>query len=333
MTVHLISVGLSVLKHLHDPSVKLADKPDLLSAIRDEKPDELLAGLDKEPDAASGWLAAALAGGSSGRETEPARRLREAAAAARPGLWPDDMSAEIQTCARTDGTGYPLRDTDIVILICSHTPEGLLAGVWNALALTGGDRSCVRYFPEPGELDGKVRGRTVLVRVTSMNAADDQGFRQAMGGLGLLARRLFESRQLEKHEEFRFYLSGGFKAAVPYLIGLAEAVRSVDADCLGDLGVRDIMPDDGPYPVTAFVRHETAGPRAPSIRLPLRRLDAGAVRYELREFDQEGRRRGKPDGALLDGYAYECVRKKCTLTAFGEGLRQLFGDASGGFRQ
>ena len=34
----------------------------------------------------------------------------------------------------------------------------------------------------------------------------------------------FESGQLVKGEEFRFYLSGGFKAAIPYLIGLAEAV-------------------------------------------------------------------------------------------------------------
>jgi hypothetical protein len=321
-----------VLQHLGDPSVKLADKPDLLDAIADEKPGDLLAGLAQEPDAASDWLTAALGDITPGQETGPGKRLREVTAAIQPDLWPSDMSAEIQTCAQTDGTGYPLRDRDIAILICSHTPPGLLAGVWNALALTR-DRDRVRYFPEPGELHGEVRGRAILVRVTGMNAADDQGFRQAMGGLGQLARRLFESRQLEKAEEFRFYLSGGYKAAIPYLIGLAEAVRSVDRECLAKLGVRDIMPDDGPYPVKAFVRHETAVSNAPSIRLPLRRLDAGAVRYELRDFDQTGHRPGKPDGALLDGYAYECVRKKCTLTAFGEGLRELFGDPHGGYRQ
>ena len=56
------------------------------------------------------------------------------------------------------------------------------------------------------------------------DAADETGFRRAMAGLGLLARRIFESGQLVKGEEFRFYLSGGFKAAIPYLIGLAEAV-------------------------------------------------------------------------------------------------------------
>jgi hypothetical protein len=93
------------------------------------------------------------------------------------------------------------------------------------------------------------------------------------------------------------------------------------------------MPVDRPYPVKAFVRHETAGPKAPSIRLPLRLLDAQAVRYELRDFDKDGHRYGKPDGALLNGYAYECVRKRCTLTAFGEGLRELFGVTPGGFRQ
>ena len=89
------------------------------------------------------------------------------------------------------------------------------------------------------------------------------------------------------------------------------------------------MPDDGPYPVQAFVLHETAGPKAPPIRLPLRRLVAAAVRQELTGYDQAGRRTGRPGSGLLDGYAYEVSgrpgKETCQLTAFGEGLRVLFG--------
>ena len=132
-----------------------------------------------------------------------------------------------------------------------------------------------------------------------------------MDGLGTLGRNLLRSGELTGGEAFRFYLSGGFKAAIPYLIGLAEGLRSVDLS----------------HPVDAFVQHETAGPGAPPIRLPLRRLIAAQVEEELAGYDSSGVRKGVPGAALLTGYAYEVSGngKKCTLTAFGEGLRALFG--------
>ncbi len=332
MTVHVISVGLSVLDAFRDPQAKLAGKSDLVTAIRRQSPQALFAaeGIDDTRyDAASDWLAGALAAeGEPGRDPEKIRRLDEIAAMVRPEQWPAHFSAEIETLARVPGARRPLPAADIAVLICSDTPRGLLAGVWNALALTGGPAR-VRYLPDPGRRPGQVRGRAVLVRVPGMDAGSPEGFRQAMGGLGLLARHLFASGELAKAEPFRFYLSGGFKAAIPYLIGLAEAVRSIDAKALHELGAGQLMPDDGPYPVEAFVLHETAGPGAPPIRLPLRRLIASAVRQELTGYDKSRRRRGKPSPALLDGYAYEVTgrpgREICELTAFGEGLRELFG--------
>jgi hypothetical protein len=103
----------------------------------------------------------------------------------------------------------------------------------------------------------------------------------------------------------------------------------MDAVRLGELGVPDLMPERGPYPVSAFVLHETAGQDTPPIPLPLRLLVASAVRKELTGFSESGERRGKPSPALLDGYAYECSgrpgKDSCMLTAFGEGLRALFG--------
>jgi hypothetical protein len=346
VTVHLISVGLSVREALEKPRAKLGDRHDLIRVIQDERPHELLAraGIPDGPgygDQASGWLVSALAAdGEHGRDPVNAGRLVELAARIHPQLWPEDFSAEIETFARAQRTGRWLPDKDVAILICSDTPRGLLAGVWNAVALTRGDLARVRYLPHPDAplrtgREATVRGRAILVRVPGMDAGNEAGFRQAMRGLGLLARHLFESGGLKKNELFRFCLSGGFKAATPYLIGMAEAVRSVDLKCLRDLDAGALMPDEGTWQVEAFVLHETAGPEGPPIRLPLRLLDADAVRYELAGFDADRFRPGMPSPALLNGYAYEATGlrgpKACKLTAFGEGLREFFGVPYEGF--
>jgi hypothetical protein len=334
MTVHLISVGLSVRDALEKPRGKLGDKRGLVDAILAERPNELLtdAGIrDKHRDEASDWVAAALAAEDEpGRDPAKATRLADVMAKIGPELWPDEFSAEIETFARVQRAGHLLSPDDVAVLICSDTPRGLLAGVWNALALTGAALGRIRYLPEPGAPPGAaVRGRAMLVRVPGLDAGDEPGFRRAMGGLGRLARNLFKSGALKKDEPFRFYLSGGFKAAIPYLIGMAEAVRSVDRKCLRELGAENLMPDKGPWRVDAYVLHETAGPDAPPIRLPLRLLDADAVRYELSGFNAERRRSGKPSPALLNGYAYEAIgrpgQEVYGLTAFGEGLREFFG--------
>jgi hypothetical protein len=332
MTVHLISVGLSMLDALREPDAKLGDEPDLIDMIERYRPHEMLTA-DIGREEASGWLTGALAApGEPGHEAAGAGRLREMSAAVRPDKWPRTISAEVETFDRVDDTRFPLPEEDVAILICSDTPLGLLAGVWNALALSDGDFDRVRYLPEPGAPLTGVRGSAVLARIRGMDAGSPKGFQQAMDGLGLLARHVFRDGQLQKAEEFRFYLSGGFKAAIPYLIGLAEAVRSVDGRCLRALGVEHVMPDHGPYPVRAFVLHETAGPGAPSIRLPLRMLVAGAVREELAVFRSNGRFQGELPRDLLSGYAYEAVgAREYELTAFGAGLRVLFGFGPEGF--
>jgi hypothetical protein len=110
-------------------------------------------------------------------------------------------------------------------------------------------------------------------------------------------------------EPFRFYLSGGFKAAIPYLIGLAEGLRSLDPE----------------REVSAYVLHDTT--RSAPIRVPLRRLLPQVIRAHLAGFDPDGTRSDRPSGtaALLEGYAFERDGRRWRLTAFGEGLRALFG--------
>jgi len=344
VTVHLISVGRSVLNSLEKPDDQLANR-GLATAIRHSGAHELIpAGGDagEQARAASDWVAAALgpgdgAAGSAEPPTGPAARLAEAAARVRPAIWPCRFSAELETFGKVLRGACRLPDHDIAILICSDTSPGLLAAVWNALALTGGDFSRVRYQADlnPGQRLARLRNHVVLIRVPHLDARSAEDFREAMGYLGRLARRLFESGELTTAEPFDFYLSGGYKATIPYLIGMAEAVRSVDRVSLRALGAEHLMPDEGTYPAGAFVLHETARDDPGPIPLPLRLLDMEAVRSELRDFDAAGHRPGIPSSTLLNGYAYEITKRKdretCTLTAFGAGLRAFLGVGPEGF--
>lgn len=345
MTVHVISVGLSVLEALAEPEKKFGGKDDLVGAIRAARPCELLedAGIgDRDRGAASDWVAAALSAEDSG----PRRALAEAVDAVHPGEWPRHVSAETDTFGRVQSRGgFSPGGGDKAVFICSDTPAGLLAGVWNALAIAGGDLRLPRYIADAKQDIplGELKGRAVLVRVTGMDARNNAGFNEAMDALGMLARRLFRSGSLDKAEEFRFYLSGGFKAAIPYLVGMAEAIRSVDAQSLADLGAAHLMPKPGPYPVKAYMLHEAAmlceaareASDAPPIELPLRRIVASVVRSELSRY-KDGHRTGKPVPAILDGYAYDVTggrpgAEDCELTPFGAGLRALFGLSREGF--
>lgn len=335
MTVHLISVGLSLLNVLADPYDKLGSHPEIYAAVRnaEPKPHQLLraAGIkntDDDRSPASDWINRAV----NSLDSPEADQVRSLAAGTRPQDWPPPVSAELDTFARLPKrTAFRLGRDDIALLICSDTPNGLLAGLWNALAIADGDLENIRYQPDPETPLGDVRGRVVMVRVTGMDAGDE-GFRKAMRGLGFLARNLFSSGSLTRGEEFRFVLSGGYKAAIPYLIGLAEAVRSVDDECLRQIGVSDLAPVPVPYPVQAYVQHETADSQAKPVALPLRRLIAESVREEVSGFDKSGRRKDVPGSRLFEGYVFDKERGwprkvSCRLTPFGEGLRALFGTA------
>jgi hypothetical protein len=326
MTVHLISVGVSMLKAMEHPGSKKLSG-DLSRACHDTQAFSTLTFdfSTSERDKASRWVTGALPGpGEPGHEPARAGQLRDIAGELDIGLWPPRISAEIETF-RYASDAFPLSEDDIAILICSDTAEGLLAAVWNALGLVQGDFSRVAYLPEPERDVGNVRGKAVIARVEGMDAASSGRFRDAMRHLGVLACGLFASGSLTKADDLRFYLSGGFKAAIPYLIGMAEAIRSLDENRLAELGVPDLAPGNGGvFPVRAFVMHELSDPPKP-IELPLRRLNATAIRRELAGFTG-GVSRDSRESTLLEGYAYEKLADGTgyQLTPFGEGLVTLF---------
>ncbi|MGH3119532.1 MAG: hypothetical protein ACRDND_00675 [Streptosporangiaceae bacterium] len=315
MTVHVISVGVSVLEHLKEPGSYLQAKPRLAREIERFEPWALLAKADahRHGEAASGWLASAF-GVDSGHDPVTAKRLAEVVNAVRPGQWPDEFSAELETFRRAHDARRPLPDSDIAVLVCSDTPEGLLAGMWNATALAGGELGGVRYLADPASVPPGLQGKAVFVRVPGLDAGREEGFRRAMRGLGVFGRNLLDSGQVGDEEPFRFYLSGGFKAAIPYLIGLAEGLAS--------------LPEAGP--VEAYVLHDS-GREYPPISLPLRRIAPERVQTELSGLSEKPSPTAPPSD-YLDGYAYLNTPDGWVLTPFGAGLKALFKRPAPGIR-
>jgi hypothetical protein len=307
MKVHIVSVGLSLLDALRDPRRSMPGDP-CLAAVEKARPQQLLARAHKDSngETASGWLAAELAGPGGGL-------LAEMSAKAQSRRWPCKISAELDTFARVPDAGYPLAAADIAVLITSDTADGLLAAVWNAAALVQGDLTRIRYLPEAGQPAALEAGCCVIARVRGLDAGSAAGFCDAMDGLGQLGRNLLDgiaAGGAADLEGFRFYLSGGFKAAIPFLIGLAEGMAS--------------LPEAGE--VDAFVLHDTAIESGP-IRLPLRQL---APEHAWRELDGLTRTpvSARPAGSCdcLRGYAYEKSQEGWRLTAFGVGLKALYRD-------
>jgi hypothetical protein len=301
MTIYVISVGISIWDNLRD---RRCLEGDTARAVARAKPWDLL---DQNTERARHWLCGALAPqGSGARDADRACKLAEITERITPHCWPARVSAELDTFNRDPNAGRPLPTTDLAVLVSSDTATGLAAGLWNALALVGGDPNRVRYLDDPSGPAGGLLGHALLVRVPGMDTGTERGFRQAMRGLGSLGHSLRQDKQL-REQPFRFYLSGGFKAAIPYLIGLAEGLRSLE-----DAGEVD-----------AFVLHELteSGP----IRLPLRRIATKLVKDELDGFDASGIRTQALEKSFLEGYAYEKDGSKWRLTPFGEGLRTLFG--------
>jgi hypothetical protein len=323
MTVHLISIGKSILDFLSDPYGQAGIDDTLADLISDSQATTIFDG------ATPAETAARITGCLDGTDAALAAELAALCQRIGIGRWPAGASAELGTFATAGGIRTGLPPGDVAVLITSDTSAGLAAALWNALALTGSDPAApgrdgtgldrVHYLTDltavrgPADLtpifkplrDCPAGGPAVICRVPGLDAADSAGFRDAMGYLGWLAKGLLEHVH-QQGEEFRFYLSGGFKATIPYLIGLAEGIRGLAR-----------------ARVTAWVLHEATDT---AIGLPLRKLAGDVVRSQLGYFDGLVSVR-EPKGLQLDGYAYEQSDdgRRWELTAFGVGLRNLFG--------
>ena len=158
MTVHVISVGVSLPDSLGDP----------LKRWRSGRRGPVRSGRERRRSCSPA--------GHQRRERReclaPARSPRRRPgsprrAAPRTGL-PDWPRRYGRICGRMKsapnwphspgpGRGDPLRRQTWPILVCSDTPIGLVAGLWNAVALAGGDLGRVRYLAVPEQLGDRAR--------------------------------------------------------------------------------------------------------------------------------------------------------------------------------
>ncbi|QSB16754.1 hypothetical protein JQS43_11005 [Natronosporangium hydrolyticum] len=298
MIVHIISVGRSLLDAFANRTDLFGD---LYPTIRRHKPQDVLADVGTSTAAIStrltGWF------GPAGSLPEKQRDLIDAVEADR---WPANVCAELETFNRV-ARRRSVADDELVVLLATDTVPGLVSGVWTAVGVAGGAYHRVRYVAEPDQIT-PIPG-VALVRVPHLDASNDAGFARAMTNLGALGRALLPTVN-ELPRTFRFHLSGGFKAAIPYLIGLAEGLRS--------------FPPSEVARVEAFMLHDTSDVVIP---LPLRKLNPDAVRKELADFAPDGSLPRLPRQLTMDGYAYNVdpEGRRAELTPFGVGLRTLMG--------
>ncbi|MFE1080063.1 hypothetical protein [Nocardiopsis alba] len=323
-TVHLITVGVSLFDNLQHSLTGLrggaGDRKGLMEYDKllakrvwgarrklHDPESEQTADLERETQAA--WLAEVTAPRAGAVRAD----LEALLAQIEPARWPAEASAELSSLAAHNlpSKHVAVPDRDTAILITSDTGKGLRASLFNAVALAGGDLNRVRYLHEPAEEQiVRERGNIVIARLPHLDVGGEKEFTESMRDLGRIGRGV--DRLLEPENDVaRFHLSGGFKAAMPFLLGLGEALR----------GLR------GPVKVRAFALHELA-PGLRSIELPLRSLPPKPVNDQLKPFEGSGIVGEPPQGAPLRGFAYDRVENGRTwrLTPFGEALRELHRD-------
>jgi hypothetical protein len=299
MIIHVLSVGLSLLTAMNERSELFGPAQSVVRRHRND----IVAAMPRTADnRAAAWLTEAL--GTTG---EAPARLANLVRELHPLTWPSAVSAEVQTYSCAPDHRRPLPADATAILIASDTGEGLASALWNAAALTG-DPARIGFVPDVDRPVPMTGGQAVIVQIPGMDAGDENGFRTAMRALGAFAGRSLVP-PLERGARLRMHLSGGYKAAIPYLIALAEALRSRSDQ------------------ISACVLHESAvaraGDRARAIDLPLRRLTSELLRSELCCFDPTGVCRDAPGQLVLRGYAYDKQDESWRLTPFGDGLRAL----------
>lgn len=228
----------------------------------------------------------------------------------RPDQWPENLSAELASLASDRNNNHRIKtdmeNDEMVVLIASDTGPGLRAALFNALVMTEGDVDRVDYLPDSKTPFQVAPGRVAIMRLSGLEAEDNDKFLAAMRELSGFGPH-FEELLRHRGSTCRFHLTGGFRVAMPFLLGFAQALRS--------LYVR----------VTAHARYEFSNsPR--SIELPLSSPPKNLLKGRLSGFDEDGYlAESPPYEKVWEGYAYEYLPelKQWRLTPLGMALREL----------
>lgn len=308
MTVHIVPVGLSLAEYLQLPRVRTE-----LGVGRDVHLKWKNPRLGLSPNVRlDALLSRAFGSGShevSDGDFDKSMNLIDRAHIER---WPGipGMSAEVDAMRAHD---VELTDDDLVLLLASDTPEGLANAAWNALILAGGDRKRVWYRnslahakPESGD-----RRQIVIMRAPHLDVTWHDEFPKALQSLTELAKLIQgngipdEEKLVNGQEEkLTFHVTGGYRATVPYLIGVAEWLRSLRS---GTVSAR-LLPGKGNR----------------TFPMPLRSLEKSMVCAELSVFEQGRCPTSALDNPTLLGYAFDQFGGEYRLNDFGKNMRTLF---------
>lgn len=321
MTIHIVPVGLS----LADTLSHSREKGKVLQHTK-KKWKSGQFGFDRTTGDVSALLHSALGGGPADQGSESdLQKLENIIDEHQIGQWGSrkHYSAELDAMKAEDPN---LKSDDLILLLASDSHDGLLCAALNALALAKGNLDLIWYRhsieiwnqdqPEHIHKDDLVRShrrQIVIVRVQNLDVKTSDGFDLALKDLTSLGSLLTggpdkETEKLHRdREEIRFHLTGGYRTTLPYLLAVAEWVKSVAENQVS--------------------AHLIPGEDLKSTRVPLRWLDKRQVRSELDKFNKDGDCKQALPNSYLLGYAYDKVkdsRGHYRLTEFGLNMRQLF---------
>ena len=308
MTVHIVPVGLSLADYLQSPQVRTDLGVERQVHQRWKEP-----GLGLSQNVHPNELLSRAFGSDSHKVSDDDfDKFMALIDEAHIQGWPGNlgMSAEIDAIRARD---VELADDDRVILLASDTPEGLANAAWNALVLAEGDQKRVWYRdslkharPESG-----ARQQIVIMRVPYLDVTSHEEFPKALQSLTELAKLIQghgipDDEKLVRcqGEELAFHITGGYRATVPYLIAIAEWLRSLRS---GTVSAR-LLP----------------GKADRTFPMPLRSPQESMVRAELEIFKKGRCPTSAMNNTALLGYAYDEVEGEYHLNDFGKNMHMLF---------
>jgi hypothetical protein len=207
MVIHLVPCGTSILGVSGKPFVDdlLRERAAATAIAADEREAQVLAGL--------GFPAIDL-------EEDHAPQVRDWLTriwndTAQPTNVDKGWSAELTSLLSDNTVGTSQLDRgDTVVLMASDTREGVAAAILVAVALFRSDpaHGAPRYLPKPGN-PARLPG-VVVVRQPNLNAMQPATFEQ---GLLSVAKTMIEVDNVAGAARYQAHLSGGFKAAIPFL--------------------------------------------------------------------------------------------------------------------
>lgn len=225
------------------------------------------------------------------------------------------LGAEGESIARRQASAEPqwrLGPDDEIVLLATDTAAGVVAAVmtvllsdrWPVLQLVTADAVSVQDITHGAPVSRRPTG--IICVVQGMSAGSPQGIEGSSAALTTALRRTAATHEqdVSQPEQLIVEFSGGYKAAIPFLLHLLEYLQSIPSDRLV-------------ASLSLWFRHENEPDRW--LRAPLRRLDPAALYEHWLELDDVAHG-GCPSTETLKGFGWF---PDTGLTSIGRGALTL----------